>query len=399
MLTRYLLSAGSRFAGALLQALFFILLTRLMQPSDLGVFSASVAALAVIYGITDYGMATRFLRLGSDVNAVGYRYWSIVARAVAIVIVVIAVVAISLYVRDKVTVILIISAVLLATGESFGELSIAGWQGIQRSGIAASALLLRRGLAVVPIILAISPLGWIEAVDGIFVGCMISAVCGLCTYVAIVLPLRRVPRLDLRTVLRSNMSFALASAGPQVAQLDSVAIASVAGSAMAGLYAPAARIMNPINIGILSFVQVIVPELARIDDITLRLRVFKRARRWVLLFATLVAAGAPIAPWLTVGMFGSAYVESAPVVAAVIVGAALSGVAQFHLAWFYGTSLPASVPVIMIFGSATGVAMMALLGLAAGTAGIAVAFAGMHLIVTGGIVAMWHREVRGGRST
>ncbi|MFB9647065.1 lipopolysaccharide biosynthesis protein [Microbacterium terregens] len=385
MIRRYAISFGSRFGGAIFQAILFIAITRVLRPVDMGVFTTANAATLFVFGIIDFGMGTRFLRLKADPDARGYLGFSLLSRGAAVALLALLLASAWAIFGVGYNSQLVLAACLLAVGESFGESAVVVWQGRLQSGRAAMALLARRGASLIPIFV-------LPTADGVLIAGAVAAVSGVAFYL-IAVAARAGRALPIKVALVRNAPFALASAGPQISQLDSVVISLTSSVTLTGFYAPAARLTNPINVAITSMMQVFVPELARTPDRNSRLNVFRRARRLVLVIALSVSSLALLSPQITLILFGPEYTQSTPMIAAVFVGAGLSGIAQIHLAWFYGTTTPLRVPLIMIFCSVAGLAAMAILGPIFGIVGLAVSFVLMHGAVAASLVLAWRKDV------
>lgn len=372
----------------MLQAGLFLFLTRAVTPDEFGLFSAALATAVVVYAVIDFGMSSRFLRAAADENPEQFAGFSLIARAASLLATLVAALLVLSAGNEEWTAI-VISALLLGIGESFGESSVAALQGRQRSVNAAVAILLRR-TAALAILLAMPD------ISGLLYATAASAGVGITTFAMAVIPVAGRP-ISLARFARANSPFALASAGPQLAQFDSVIIASTSGMALAGLYSPATRLMNPINVAVLSLMQVFIPELSSIGDPEQRLAAFRRARRAILPVAGVIGVLATASPWVTDLLFDDRYSASAPIVGAVFICAALSGVAQIHVAWFISTTTPLSVPIGMIAASLLGLATMAILGPVFGVWGLAVALVIMHAGVTCVILVIFRLATRGDR--
>lgn len=387
MLGRYAVSIGSRVVGAIGQAVFLIALARAFTPAEVGVFGATFASCLFIMSIVDFGMVTRALRLSEEPAADGYRGFIAITRSVLTVLLPILIVGLTIYLPDQQsTMLLILGAAVFAIGESNGELANSLWQGMFKPGYVALAVSVRRVFAIVPLAFGVTETNAV-------IGMLANGVIGSLALAWALWGRIGRPRAA-SAVLRENTPFALATAGPLVAQLDSVVVAATAGASTAGVYSLATRLNAPLNLLIATLVQVFVPELVRQPSDTDRLVVFRRVRRLVLVLAAGIASLAFAAPWITEVLFGPAYAAGQIMVAGAIVGSALSGVSQLHLAWFYGTVTPLPVATMMLVWGVLNLVLVGLLGASAGIAGLALAYVLSQGMLSLAIYLFWRRATR-----
>ncbi|UIN31107.1 lipopolysaccharide biosynthesis protein [Microbacterium binotii] len=388
MLRRFSVSVGSRLISAVAQAVFLFVLARALGPTNMGLFSIALGTCAFILGLLDWGMTTRALRLAHDPDAPAYLGLTFIVRVSASIVVPMgAAVAAAATQPDISTGWVLLAGALFALGESSGELANALWQGRLSAGRAAGWTIGRRLTALAPLVFGIAPITAL-------LGASLSGLIGSIT-LAVAIKRHRSTPMRTREFLRRNAPLAVTALGPQISQLDGSVVGLTAGAASAGLYSVAARLNAPLNIIIGTLVQVFVPVLVRQESHQARLRLFVRTRWIVLALASVVAAGAIFAPQLTVLFFGPAYAEASPIVAGVFIGSALSGVSQFHLAWFYGTEMPRRVPQLMIGWSVISLLLVAGVGVVFGTAELGAAYVASQAILSLGLWIIWRANRSG----
>lgn len=382
MLRRFGISVGSRLFSAVTQAVFLFLLARILAPAGMGLFGATLGIGAFMLAIVDWGMTTRALRLEEDAESRSLLGVVAVTRAASSVVLPLlaAIFATSLSL-DTPSVWIVIGASLFALGESSGEVANGLWQGRLQPGRVAIWTTARRLLTLAP--LAIAP-----TLTTALIGAGINGLLGTAALIT-ALWARTGRPMAWRPFVRGNATFAITALGPQISQLDSSAVGSTSGAVAAGYYTVAARLNAPLNIIISTVVQVFVPVLARQHNATERLRLFTRTRWGVIALALLVASGATVATPLTILLFGAEYEPAAPIVAGVFVGSALSGISQFHLAWFYGTSVPKIVPAVMIVWAVCSLLIISTLGVIGGATGLGIAYALSQALLTVTLWVVW----------
>lgn len=385
MLRNFGLTIASRVVGAIGQALFLILMARFLGPAGSGVVVAVLAALMFLMTTVDWGMSTRALRLSGDRHSRSYLGFSLAVRLTITILVVL--IAISLLSSAFSSAGLLIAAVLYATGESNGEMSINILQGRGRSATAASVLIVRRASLFAPLMLSFDA-------SGLLGGMALNGLVGL-TALAFAM-WRHVSRpMRIKKVLRENSPFALAVGSAYIQQLDTAAVVSFLGSAAAGPYGLATRLNSPLNMLLGALIQVYIPHIALEADPVKRLTTFRRVRRYVAIIAVGIAALALLAPVITPFLFGIQFAESWPMVAAAFLGAGISGVAQVHLAWFFGTRTPIGLSVTLIVIASGSLVSVCVLGAVWGVWGMALSYVLAQIAVAVAIGLRWRSSSQG----
>lgn len=369
---------SGRLVAAVLQIAVIALLTRSLGVNSFGVFASSSAIALVVVAFVELGGGVRVLRVAADPDAGGVLSTLLILRLTALV----ALPLLALIVEPAAaSPVLIAASCAYAVGETAGDLGVGILQGIQRPLAAMATLVLRR---LIPVVILIG----VPSVDGALVALVATGVVGFSVLVIVSWGRLARPRSPL-IILRENYKIMLSGAGSTVSQLDVPIIAAVAGPTIAGLYAAATRLFNPLNLVVSTMVQVLVPEMARSVTRAGRLAVFRRARRIVFVAAAAIAAATFFAPYFLILLYGTKYEQAAPVAIAVFLSAAGSAIAQVYLAWFYATRVPLSVPTGMLITTVVGVALIA--GLAGlGIFGAAVGLLLMHVSTAAVIVLIWH---------
>lgn len=382
---RFSISLASRIVSALGQTLLLVALARGLGVQAMGAWGTAFATSLAVLNLLDFGMTTRVLRLGNDPDGPNYLGLLALTRTILAVALPLAAFGVALAI-EPIYAMLAAGAAAFAIGESNADAAVAIWQGRLQSGHVAAATLVRRTATLVPLI------GGINTTT-LFLVMLANAAIGSG---ALVLSLRRsvgAPMGYLKAANR-NLPFALALAGPQIGQLDSLVVNSTLGISTAGFYSLAVRLNSPLSIAVATLVQVLVPELTRSPSDRTRLDVFKRIRRLVTVIAIAIAALAPLAPWATTLVFGAEYEAAGPIVAAVVVGAGFSAVSQVHLAWFYGTRTPLALSFAILGCALTGLGVIAVSGALGGIFGLALAYLAAQVLVSAVIIAHWSRATK-----
>lgn len=379
MIKRFSISVGGRIVAAILQIFVVALTARSLGVEDFGIF-ASVSSIALVtLAVFDLGAGIRVLRISTDPDGGGTLATLAILRLILFFAIPVA--AIAILGGWSANALLTIAACVYVVGESLGDLLIGLLQGMKRSGVAMTTLVLRRALPLVIMLVWPSPIGALAAVA-------LAGVLGLATFVAFSAPLWRRPRSPLR-ILRENWSLVASGGAANLAQLDVPLVTLVAGAEVGGLYAAAVRLFNPINLLISTLMQIVVPELSSISEPSRRMSVFIKARRAVIFFALTLAAASPLAPVALSVFYGSEFSGGGPAAVAVFLSAAVSAVAQLYLSWFYAIGVPTRVPIGMLIATTAGLAVIT--GLTnLGITGSAIGLFIMHCSAAGVIVLSWH---------
>ncbi|WP_323986584.1 lipopolysaccharide biosynthesis protein [Microbacterium plantarum] len=384
MRARFAVSIGGRIGSALLQAGIFALLARALGLDGFGVFSLALAMSGFSLSLLDLGMGNRVLRGLRDNREKGALATYSILRAVlaAVLPVTAAIVAGSL----EEPVWIAACAAAYAIGESTGDVAVGIRQGRKSSVTAMTILLVRRAATIAPLVLSNSEQAAATAM-------LIAAVVGITSYAAVAAANLARP-VSLNRLMRENLSLIASGGATNLSQLDTAIVASSLGTAGAGYYGAGMRLFNPINLGINTLLQVLIPELASAPSQSQRKQHFLRARKLVLLASIVTVGASAFAPALVTFLYGPEFSGAAPIAIAVFVSAAISGLAQLHMSWFYAIGVPRIVPIGMWASVALGLSLIWLLSQNAGISGAAIGFVAMHLLLAVSIIAPCEVAIR-----
>jgi len=380
MIGRFSVSILGRILAALMQAAVIALLARGLEVEQFGIYGVVVSICLVVMAVFEFGLGNRVLRLANDPARRGVVGTAVILRASLSVS--LPLLAWLLAATLSTPIVLAIAAVVSTIGETSGNLGVGILQGEKRTTWAMSMLLARRVAALIPFAFG---LGASQALASLFAGGLV----GILVFFAIAIPRASRPR-SLWRLIRENGAIILVGGAGNLSQIDVFLVGAVRGAVEAGFYAAAVRLFNPINIGIGTLMQVLIPELAAEESVDRRHRLFRRSRVLVGIASVCIVVFAAASPLIVDLLYGPAFAPSAPIVAAVIVSAGLSSFAQLHLAWFYASSVPKIVPVGMWVATLCGLTLITVLGSMYSVWGLAVGFLSMYLISTCWIVAAWH---------
>lgn len=383
MIRRFSVSIVGRILAALLQVAVFALFARSLGVEAFGVFAATSSLTLGLMTFAELGMGARLLRgEKSSIEYSNLTTFGLTRAAVIILIIPAAIVTASALTLDP---LLITAAALYAAGEATGDLAVAILQGSKRSALAMAILCGRR-------LLVLSALVFLPSPQSVLVACFIGAGAGIVTLGVFVILRRARPR-SIVALVRENLGIIVSGGASSAAQFDTILVSQAAGTFTAGLYGSATRLFNPINLAVSTLLQVFVPEIASAPKED-RLRVFRRVRLVVALIGLAIASSAVLAPLFVDVLYGSEFAGAAPVAISVFVCAGMSAVAQAYMAWYYATSLPRSVPLLMWCAVIIGLACIWVLSAHYGVVGSAVGLFVMHLLSTAAVIGPWRSSVK-----
>lgn len=384
MLRRFSVSVGGRVISAALQMVVFAIFARVLGVEVFGYFAAVISITLVAMSFLELGMGARVLRSASDPAArASLATFAIVRFFLILFLPFVAVLYASM---QLIPVWVAVVASLYAAGEASGDLAVGILQGEKRSVLAMALLVLRRLGALLPMLLS-------ATAEGVAVGAALAGALGALAFAVLALLRWARPR-SIFSLVRENVGIMLSGGAANMSQLDVAIVNGTLGSAGAGLYASATRLFNPISLLIGTLIQVLIPELASAGSVTNRLRVFRRARRIVALFAVGLALCSVLAPQVVVWIYGEAFSGAAPVAAAVFIGAGISALSQIHLAWYYADRVPPMLPAAMWVAVGTGLGAIAILSIFVGLIGSAFGILLMQTLILGAVIVPWRSSMR-----
>lgn len=387
MRIRYIYSLGSRLVGAVIQTAVLAFTARALGVDLFSHFALALSLAQVLLVVTELGFATRVLRVRME-NQPGQLFGSLsVVRATSTIIVLGALFLLGIETGSP---LLSVCVAVYATGEGLGDLAGAILQGELRAGRAALALVARRCIAAVPFLLVLTSVGGGLAV---LLSLVSAGLLGHWIFWRSLSARWSHPR-SIRRTLRENMPLFLTSSGTNLTQSDTLVVGATGGAAIVSSYAAASRLSNPINLAISTLIQVLVPELA-LHAPMYRRRAFRRARRWVVLAAAIVAlSGLVFAEPIVQILYGREFAAAAPILRAVFVGAAISAWSQLHLSYLYVEGVRVIESLGVIFATILGVVLLSVATLYAGSIGAALGFVLMQLSISATITWLWSRRWR-----
>lgn len=384
MRARFAVSIGGRVGSALLQAGIFALLARALGLDGFGVFSLALAMSGFSLSLLDLGMGNRVLRGLKDDREKGALATYSILRAVLAAVLPVTAAIVAGNLQEPVWI--AACAAAYAVGESTGDVAVGIRQGRKSSITAMTILLVRRVATIAPLVLSGS-----EQAAG--TAMLTAAVVGIASYAAVAAANLARP-VSLNRLMRENLSLIASGGATNLSQLDTAIVASTLGTSGAGYYGAGMRLFNPINLGINTLLQVLIPELASAPSPSQRKQHFLRARKLVLLASIATVGASAFAPTLVTLLYGPEFSGAAPIAIAVFVSAAISGLAQLHMSWFYAIGVPRIVPIGMWVSVSLGLSSIWLLSQYAGITGAAIGFVAMHVLLAISIITPCEVAIR-----
>ncbi|WP_295820584.1 oligosaccharide flippase family protein [uncultured Microbacterium sp.] len=384
MILRFSISMVGRVIAALLQVAIYALFARILGVQGFGVFATTTSLTLGLMTFAEMGMGARLLR-GDRTHKedASLTTFGIVRAIVLVAIVPISIVGAALFNQDS---LLVTAAAVYVAGEATGDLAVAMLQGAKQSVSAMIVLCVRRVLVLLALVT-------LPASTSVYTACFAGGTAGVLILGFFVLKRRARPR-NVIVVIRENLGIIVSGGASSASQFDTVIVGHAAGTIAAGLYGSATRLFNPINLAVSTMLQTFVPEISSADSAA-RIRVFKRVRLVVLSLALAVAISSMLAPALVNFLYGEEFAEAAPVAIAVFLCASLSAVAQVYMAWYYATSMPRCVPILMWASVLLGLAGIWLLSGYFGILGAAVGLFALHLLSTAAVIIPWRSSLKG----
>lgn len=384
MILRFSISMVGRVIAALLQVAIYALFARILGVQGFGVFATTTSLTLGLMTFAEMGMGARLLR-GDRTHKedASLTTFGIVRAIVLVAIVPISIVGAALFNQDS---FLVTAAAVYVAGEATGDLAVAMLQGAKQSVSAMIVLCVRRVLVLLALVT-------LPASTSVYTACFAGGAAGVLTLGFFVLKRRARPR-NVIVVIRENLGIIVSGGASSASQFDTVIVGHAAGAITAGLYGSATRLFNPINLAVSTMLQTFVPEISSADSAA-RIRAFKRVRLVVLSLALAVAISSMLAPALVNFLYGEEFAGAAPVAIAVFLCASLSAVAQVYMAWYYATSMPRCVPILMWASVLVGLAGVWLLSGYFGILGAAVGLFALHLLSTAAVIIPWRSSLKG----
>lgn len=373
---------GGRLFAAGLQAIVIVALARAFELPDYGLFVIVFSATMGVLSVGDLGLGSVALRIGTDAeksSLLGFLFrWRVISTLGTVLV------AGTLAAWN--TEPLIVLAALYAACEFAGDTSALVLQSERRSSAASLSLVLRR-------LAAVTPFGFGISAETATASMLVSIVSGLVTFIVVVGQPAGAP-MPYREYLGRFREFVVMGFGRNLAVVDSAVVGAAGGSQIAAYYGASVRLLAPINLLTSSLTQIVIPEIRTAQNDRRALARFKRGSRWVWGFAAFLTLLSGASPEFVVIVFGSAFEEASPLMAAVLVSAALSAIAQYYLSWFIADELPKIIARGAVAFSGVGLFGLFLASHVWGIYGCAAVLIGWRLGNTMLIYFVWRARVR-----
>lgn len=343
-------------AAALMQAVSYLLLARMLGAAQFGQFAALFAVGSLVSVLSGFGFTPLALRLGSGADAARVRSTMVCIRLAVTAMIVALLAAVATTVGTAAQVVGL--AVAFVAVDAMTDLCQACLAGARRIA-AASAMLVAQRLAMLA---AISALTLAHLPPGVLAAAAVTIVAA---NVGIVVRARPAPARAGRLILSSRGYWA-ANTAASISQLEIPMIVTLGGGVLGGLYAAGARAASPINLVAQAILQIATPDLTRADGPE-RWKLFlslRRATAWLVLTGAVVALPAGM---LVAWVLGDAYAGAWATVAGFVVGGAIMGANQAHQALLLAVGRAGESARCVAIGAVAGVAAAAVL---AGTVGM-----------------------------
>ncbi|GAA1421039.1 lipopolysaccharide biosynthesis protein [Agrococcus citreus] len=352
---------AARLLGAVAQAALLFLLARLLDPVEFGVVGAILGAMILASTLSDLGITPATTR----------------SSAVADRPVVFALQRLNFRVAWlsglTMTLIISVAALTLPSVFSWSLLPLAIWIFTERVAefrfaLAIGAERVRRATAnlsvrkVFPTVL--TSVALLTPIDPIFLMSCGFALGGL---LSLLLPVDTLePEASgeqevgssLGATLRHALPFWLNSVGAQARQLDVTVVGIVSNFAVAGVFAPAARLISPLRLIPATLGQAALPRAARAGG---------RKSPWQLTFSVglasvgVYAAIALLAEPLIRVLFGEPYIGAAPVLQVLLLGLVAAGMSSVLTSHLQASGREWSVAKISLLTAAVSLILLAIL--------------------------------------
>lgn len=337
---------GSRVVSALLQAFFLIFLARTVGPAGFGTYSTFWAGFYLAAILSSVGSNMRALRIRSGDDPDELRKLA-TARLGVISVIAIGLAILLPVVSYRLPLLL---GGTMAAADYLVEYYQSYLAGVGRQLLSSAVVVVARltpwGAIVAGMATSSQDLVWI-------VGAVIC-VAEVVTILALtwVRPIR--PHLDGAAVRRATGYWTASSAG-SLRQLEPIMVRASGGVALAGGYAIASRLQNPLMILVTALQTVFVPELAGSSD---RPDEFSRLRRlsfWVCGgYGVLLVLASPVVAALYLWLLGPEYAFTRPLVISVVGAAGLAAISGAYQIVLYALGRPGEIAVCTVTAAAVG---------------------------------------------
>lgn len=366
--------AGARGLSIVLQAVALGLQARGFGVSGFAVHAIVASACYLAMTLFDLGLGTRALRLAAEPDPAIARGLARL-RLLTLVAIAPAAVITAAVLNSKAHVLLIaVTTALFVAGETAGEMAMSVWLGERSRTLAASVLVARRAMGLLPF----AVLG--ATTSGAAASLAATGLAGLGA--CLVIACRRAgDGSSLKELARTALPYWSASVSSGVGRLDVLIVGAIGGQQLAGLFGAANRLSNPLNTATSLILQIAVPEMSSAADFERKHQAFRvlSVIMWIQVLALSILA--LFAEPLTRLLLGEEFVEGSAITAAVIVAVGISSLMQVRYAWFMATEMPDGILTRSIAGALIGLAGFAVLTWLYGLNGTAMAIIFFSLAV------------------
>lgn len=337
-----------RVVASFAQAIFLLVVARLLGPSDFGLFAIALACFAVVGVITGFGASTRMLRIAAE-GAPGQVTFSLAVLRLASVGLIVSlglVVSMVLSFPDYMLI-----ALFLSASDQLFDFAVSTWSGRQSHIRASICLLIQRILPLIFLLL----LMWSSAKQ---VGLVLVPNLAIAIVMCLILALEsRVHRFELG-IIRSSVPYWGATLATNLSQLESIALSAVATPSAIANYAVGSRLAQPLTIFVSVLQVIFIPRLASSIgqpqfDLTI-----KRLRAVAASYAVLLAVFSPVIVMTVSNFLGNEFGGSSLVLYAFVFGAALSSYSQTYQMTHLAAGNPKASTRVIAVGTVAGTILL-----------------------------------------
>lgn len=345
---------GARVVSALLQALFLISLARMVGPDRFGQYSTYWAGFYLASILSSVGSNMRALRLraGDDPNEIGKLA---TARLGVLCLIAVGLAALLPMVSYRAPLVL---GATMAGADYLVEYYQSYLAGVGRQ-LASSVVVVAARVTPWIAIAAGLAMSWPDAVwvAGTVI-CASEAIAIMAVTWA--RPVR--PEFDRPSVRRALGYWSASSAG-SLRQLEPIVVRAFGGASLAGGYAIASRLQNPLMILVTALQTVFVPELSGSRE---NHEQFRRLRRLTFLvcggYGVMLVLASPVVAAVYLWLLGPQYAFTRLLVISVVGAAGLAAISGAYQIVLYALGRPGRIAVCTIIGEVAGLLGLALVG-------------------------------------
>lgn len=337
------LTVGKMIAAAL-QAVFFALLAQVLGLEGFGVFSVGYALTLVCMSAFEFGFGSISLRISKEAEPERIVSTMLSVRVVTNVLIISSVVLLWGLVFDAGTAIALAVAVF-AVGETWANLIQNLLVGLYRERLAVAILLTRRILT-----LALAAAGWFAALNGAPMSYWVVGLAGAVNFMGGGLAILRQLAKPVNPIrfISSRWRYAATSIADNIKQLDVVLVGAIGGTALAGLYSAATKLVSPFVLLTSSLIQSLVPELAdRQNKGVASKPLVQKAVRLTTYYAAALLVLSVVSPWALPFLYGTEFASGWPVAVGAFFVVGVSAINQCLFAWEYANGVRTSFPIAM----------------------------------------------------